>query len=306
MRGPNLVLMIARIPPKLMLGLVTLLAVGAAMSMQATMHKSEEDLARIKDSMNKKLEGPILVATRDIAEGETITAEALEVKTIESNKIPSGSLGTASEAVGLQARASIHAGDSILSQLIRYPEKAQGFEAKIKPGYRAITFPVDTASGVAGFLTPDCRVDILAQMGSGAESKTMPILSDVHVVAVGQTYKKVPGQTEAQPTNSVTVEVQPADGGKLINAMAAGKLYCLMRNQADHAPITVRDINSSFNHKAQSTPSELSVLPANISLPEPKLPSPPPAPDSSAMKDPLHNIELWSANKKDELSVPKE
>jgi Flp pilus assembly protein CpaB len=143
-------------------------------------------------------------------------------------------------------------------------------------------------------------------MGSGAESKTMPILSDVHVVAVGQTYKKTAGQTEAQPTSSVTVEVQPADGGKLINAMAAGKLYCLMRNQSDHAPITVRDISGSLNKKAsQSTPSELSVLPTT-SLQETKLPPPPPPDSSAAVQDPRHSIQLWSANKKDELTVPKE
>lgn len=305
MSGPNLLLMVSRIPPKFMLCLVTLLAVGAGVMVQSSMHKSDEELARIKESLNRKVEGQMLVAARDIPEGETISADALTVKNVDVNKIPAGALTSQGEALGLQARTSIHAGDSLMSQFLRFPEKAQGFEAKIKPGYRAITFPVDTSSGVAGFLTPDCRVDILAQMGGGAESKTLPILSDVHVVAVGTTYKKVPGQTEAQPTSSVTVEVQPTDGGKLINAMAAGKLYCLMRNQSDHAPITVRDISSTMAKRTtQGSPSELSVLPTSSSLPE-RLPELPPAGQATVL-DRQHSIQMWNANHKDELAVPKE
>ncbi len=60
---------------------------------------------------------------------------------------------------------------------------------------RALTFGVDNNSGVAGFVNPDSRVDIIAMVGTGADTKAAPILSDVEVIAVGQLYQKSPGQS---------------------------------------------------------------------------------------------------------------
>lgn len=304
MAGQNFFLLISRIPPKYMLVLVSALALGAGAMVHNQVQTNNERLAEAENKARHREMSSLVVASREIPEGSTITADALQVQTVESGKIPLGALTNGNEAVGLQLRTSVHAGEPLLSQSLRSPERPQGFEEKIKPGYRAITFPVDASTGVAGFLTPDCRVDILAQIGGGMEAKTIPILSDVHVVAVGQTYKKVQGQDEAQPASSVTVEVQPIDGGKLINAMAAGKLYCLMRNQQDHSPLAVRDISSSIS-KIKSTPQEPSELTALPKAPDPA-PVLPPLQIPATEEQRLHNIELWSASKKDQQTVPKE
>ena len=305
MSGRDFFLLASRIPPKLMLVIVTGLALASTILVQSELSRKDQALKDQQIKANQKETGPMLVAAREIPEGATISAESLEVKQVDLRNIPVGALTDTGAAVGLMARMPIHAGDSLLSQSVKYPEQAKGFEAKIKAGYRAITFPVDASTGVAGFITPDSHVDILAQIGSGAESTATPILSDVQVVAVGTVYKKVPGIEEAQPTSSVTVAVQPVDAGKLINAMAAGKLYCLMRSQNDHSPLAVKDVSKimpSSRAKSENY-SELTVMPQ---IPSSLPPAPPPVlePVQEATQASPYNVDAWSANKKENVSFP--
>ena len=56
-----------------------------------------------------------------------------------------------------------------------------------------------------------------------------------------QTFKKELGseaQQGAQQVSCVTVSVGPVDADKLINAMTAVKLYCLMRNNLYLSPLS--------------------------------------------------------------------
>ncbi|MBX9689768.1 MAG: Flp pilus assembly protein CpaB [Candidatus Obscuribacterales bacterium] len=303
MRATNLFLLIARVPPIIMLSAVVCLALAATILVQNEIQKRDNLLNSERLRLSKKEMTEIVLASRDIPEGSTIQQDALKLESVESSKVPIGALSSCGPALGLQTRVAIKAGDSILSSYLHLEEKAKSFEAKIKPGFRAITFPVDASTGVAGFISPDCHVDILAQSGSGADAKAMPILSDVQVIAVGQSYQKKPGETEAQPTSSVTVAVAPRDAGKLINAMSSGRLYCLLRNQIDHTPLAVRDVSSLFPEKEKDRELEpvISSLPT-IPKPnsEPKLP-PPVMPQA----DRQHSVDIWAASKKDELSFPQ-
>lgn len=306
MAGPNLYLLASRIPPKVMLLVVLTLAIGASVLVQSELNNKEALLRQEKVRASKKEMSSVLVASRDIAEDSLITADAIEIRSIESSKIPINSLNSQGAAVGMKARVPIAAGDCILSQSVKMQEQAKGFEAKIRPGYRAITFPVDASTGVAGFITPDSHVDILSQTGSGAESAAIPILSDVQVVAVGQTYRKQPGVEEAQPSSCVTVSVNPHDAGKLINAMATGKLYCLMRNQNDHSPLAVKDVSRIIPAGKPHTDVELtsipSLPPSTISLPPPVVPG---RDQELSAEQRMHNIDTWAASKKDAVQFPE-
>ena len=307
MPGKNISFLIARIPPKIMLLATAVLAISAAAMVELELQKAHQQLTDAQLKSTHKDMASLLVAKTDIQEGQTISADVLSMEAVEAGRVPAGALQDTASALGLKAQTAIPKGESILSQNLKVPQVARGFATKIRSGYRAITFPVDTSTGVAGFLLPDSRVDILAQTGSGADGRVLPILSDVQVVAVGQTYQKKPGQDEAQPTSSVTVAVMPGEAQKLINAMSSGKLYCLMRNQSDHTPLAVRDTSSLFAStrpaqeseptltSSRTLPATPSAIPSRIS----------PAPEISPKTDP-HNVDVWFANKKDALSFPKQ
>jgi pilus assembly protein CpaB len=310
-----LFLSLSRMPPAVMLLIIIGLAVLVTMMVTGKVSEQENQYKQQKADLEAKMsaKGKVVYTIKDIPEGQNIPTEALEEREIEQSKIPADAITSASLAAGRVAKYGISSGQ-IVSQHDLAPQGISlGFESRLKEGMRAITFAVDNNSGVAGFVTPESHVDIIAMVGSGAETKAQPILSDVEVIAVGQMYQKAPGQTTAVPASSVTVAVTPEDGQKLIRAVVAGKLYLTLRNDKDHTPVATVDVTSLFA-KPSAPKSELAALPPPSALPPPPLPGVPDAgpggagsalPPAPPPPPPLHEIEIWSGSKKDVLSVPK-
>jgi len=309
-----LFLSLSRMPPAVMLLIIIGLAVLVTMMVTGKVSEQENQYKQQKADLEAKMsaKGKVVYTIKDIPEGQTIPTEALEEREIEQSKIPADAITSASLAAGRVAKYGISSGQ-IVSQHDLAPQGISlGFESRLKEGMRAITFAVDNNSGVAGFVTPESHVDIIAMVGSGAETKAQPILSDVEVIAVGQMYQKTPGAATAVPASSVTVAVTPEDGQKLIKAVVAGKLYLTLRNDKDHTPVATVDVTSLFAKPAVPK-SELAALPPPSALPPPPLPGVPDAgmggnaalPAAPPPPPPLHEIEIWSGSKKDVLSVPK-
>jgi pilus assembly protein CpaB len=311
-----LFLSLSRMPPALMLLVIVGLAVVVTMMVTGKMSESEKTFEARKAELEQKAnaKGKVVYTVKDIPEGQTIPSDALEEREIEQNKIPADAITSASLAAGRVAKYGISTGQ-IVSQHDLAPQGISlGFEAKLKEGMRAITFGVDNNSGVAGFVNPDSHVDVICMVGSGAEIKAHPVLSDVEVIAVGQIYQKAPGQTTAVPASSVTVTLTPEDSLKLIKAMSVGKLYLTLRNDKDHTPVATVDITSMFAKPAAAPKADIAALPPPSALPPPPLPGAPDAgsglpgagmPAAPPPPPPLHEIEIWSGSKKDVLSVPK-
>lgn len=316
----SLFLQLSRMPPALMLVLIIGLAVLITMMVTSNQQQQEAQLKAKEQDLIAKMsaKGKVVYAVKDIPEGSTIPVESLEEKEIEQAKIPQDALTSASLAAGRVAKYGIQTGQ-IVSQHDLAPQGISlGFEARLKDGMRAVTFAVDSNSGVAGFVTPESHVDIIAMVGAGSETKVAPILSDVEVIAVGQMYQKAPGGTAAVPASSVTVSLSPEDSAKLIKAVTASKLYLTLRNDKDHNPVATVDVTSLFVKPAapKGGGDSLAALPPPSALPPPPLPG---APDAGPMPmggpgamapaapppPPLHEIEIWSGSKKDVLSVPK-
>jgi len=307
----SLFLSLSRMPPVLMLFIILGLAVVVTMLVMGKMNEGEQKLAQEKAAhealMNQKAK--VVYSTKDIEEGEIIAQEALEEKEVEAAKAPVDAFASTAGVVGGIAAYTIPAG-TVISQHALKPRGVQlGFEGKIKEGMRALTFGVDTNSGVAGFIAPGSHVDVVAVTGSGGETKAAPVMSDVEVIAVGTTYQKQPGSSTANPAGSVTVTVSPEDSQKLIKAVMAAKLYLTLRNEKDHTPVAVVDITSLFPKVKIALGGGDMSLPPPSALPPPPLPGgisgggadmkgPPPPP-------PMHEIELWSGSKKEVLSVPQ-
>lgn len=311
----NLFLSLSRMPPFLMLLIIVGLAVTATMLYMQKSGEKDQQIAQMNAAhqAEQNQKGSIVVAKMDIPEGQEITMEALEQKEEVLSKIPAGALPSPSAAVGGIAAYPITTGSVVLSNAVKARVQATGFEGKIKEGYRAVTFGIDSNAGVAGFIAPGAHVDILCITGGGAETKAAPVLSDVEVIAVGTTYKKAPGETVATQASSITVLTNPDDAEKLVKAVTAGKPYLTLRNDKDHTPLATVDITALFPKppKAEDAGGEVA-----SSLPPPSLPAPP-LPGAPAMggdagaanapppPPPMHEIELWSGSKKEVLSVPQ-
>ena len=308
-----LFLSLSRMPPAIMLLVIIGLASVVTIMVTGKLNDSQKSFEARWNEIEAKdrAKGRVVYTIKDIPEGQTIPSDALEEREIEQAKIPADAITSASLASGRVAKYGISTGN-IVSQHDLAPQGISlGFESRLKEGMRAVTFGVDNNSGVAGFVTPESHVDIIGMVGTGADTKASPILSDVEVIAVGQIYQKSPGQATSVPASSVTVAVSPEDANKLIKGILAGKLYLTLRNEKDHTPVATVDITSLFP-KSQMAKSELAALPPPSGLPPPPLPGAPDVgggmgamPAAPPPPPPLHEIEVWSGSKKDVLSVPK-
>jgi len=312
----SLFLSLSRMPPILMLFIILGLAVVVTMYVMGIVNQSQEQLQRERALQDAKASAKVKVvyATKNIDEGEIIPQEALEEKDVEAAKAPVDAFNSVNAVVGQQAAYPVPAGTIVSSHAIKPMAVQTGFEGKIKEGMRALTFGVDTNSGVAGFIAPGSHVDVVAITGSADGTKAAPVMSDVEVIAVGTTYQKAPGSTAANPAGSVTVTVTPEDAIKLVRAVSAAKLYLTLRNDKDHTPVAVVDIKELFpKHAAASGTDIASNLPAPT-LPPPPMPNAPdagpgagggPVGAAPPPPPPMHEIEVWSGSRKEVLSVPQ-
>lgn len=299
--------LLARISPPH--ALIALVAIAAG----TTFYVTNEMESRIKAAQPAPLaETPhprtnVVFCAKNIKEGETIRFEDLEVRQVDAAKAPIDAISEPNDAIGHPAKFTLLEGLPVAAHDLAPVSGTVGFQAKLRPGERAVTLAVDSNTGVAGFIQPDSHVDVMVQVGNGADTKTKAILSDVRVVASGTTYQKPPGSNEAQPTSNVTIAVNPEEASKVINGMSAGKIYLTLRSDFDHSPVAVSEVNSLFR---KPTPA----LIANI--PEPPLPPPqllqtnlePEKADKvdSPQMNSLHEIEQWQADKRDITSVRHE
>jgi pilus assembly protein CpaB len=302
-------------PPILMLFIILGLAVVVTMYVMGIINSSQADADRVKAAAaaQQSVMTKVVYASKNIDEGQIIPAESLEEKPVEANKAPVDAFNSINAVQGQQAAYAVAAGQIVSQHAVKAMQIQTGFEGKIKEGYRALTFGVDTNSGVAGFIAPGSHVDVIAITGSGGDTKAAPVMSDVEVIAVGTTYQKAPGsQQAANPAGSVTVAVTPEDSIKLIKAISAAKPYLILRSDKDHSPVAVVDIKDLFP-KPKKEVAEVAALPAP-NLPPPPLPGAPsgdiggapgPAANAPPPPPPMHEIEMWSGSKKEVLSVPQ-
>ena len=113
---------------------------------------------------------------------------------------------------------------------------------RVPPGHRAVTVAVNEVAGVAGFLSPDNKVDVVLTTpipGKLNETISKIVLQNVPVLATGQiAQEQKDGKPIVVPT--VTLDLTPDDAEKLVLAASKGSLQLLLRNFSDANPVAAR------------------------------------------------------------------
>jgi pilus assembly protein CpaB len=185
----------------------------------------------------------IVVAAVDIPLGGTLNATQVKSAGWPKESMPPGSITDPNAVVGRVAVRSISAGEPITEAKLMPREGAQsaGIMSYIIPtGHRAVTVAVNEVAGVAGFLTPRNKVDVVVTTtptGSG-ETISKIVLQNVPILATGQLTEQKEGKPVVVPT--VTLDLTPKDSEKLVLAASRGTLEMLLRNIADNTLVETR------------------------------------------------------------------
>jgi len=181
----------------------------------------------------------VIVAARALAFGTKLTDNALRETSWPAGSVPEGTFSSKQALVSASGDrvvlSAIAENEPILAAKVTAPGQRASLSVVIEEGKKAVTIRVDDVLGVAGFVQPDDRVDILLTRrasrtgnNSGGEGSayTDVLLQDVRVLAIDQLADR---KTQATPAKAVTVEVDTADAQKLVLAASVGQLSLALR-----------------------------------------------------------------------------
>ena len=188
---------------------------------------------------------PVVVARVDVAVASSLMREQLDTVEWPADHVPSGAMLSVDQTVDRIVRRPIAKGEPVLEAALFESGSAGGLRAVISPEYRAVSVKVDNVIGVAGFVTPGARVDVLATIRRVDRDRALPyakvILQDVRVLAVDQKLEEVKcGDPEL--VNVVTLEVDPIQAEHLIYAAHEGRLQLALRSPGDDKEVATRSI----------------------------------------------------------------
>lgn len=144
--------------------------------------------------------------------------------------------------IGAVVRAGMVDGEPITDKRVVRPGDRGFLAAMLAEGHRALSVPVNAASGISGLIFPGDRVDVILshsirEQGEGRSDRkaSETVLSDIRVLALDQRTDDVEGERVVAKT--ATLEVDPKEAEKLSLAQKLGDLSLSLRPIArDDAP----------------------------------------------------------------------
>ena len=186
---------------------------------------------------------PVVVAARDLPLGTQLKRTDVKTVNYPASDLPKGSLPASGDVLGRVVLYPVNAGEPLLSTKLSSANSPEGVSSTIPGGYRAVSVPVTDASGVAGLILPQSRVDVLfTRAGAMEEASTSTILQNVEVLSVGRSApSSQPADPRAPRSPVVTLILSPADAEKLELAKNEGKVSLSLRNPLDASQAASRD-----------------------------------------------------------------
>jgi len=180
--------------------------------------------------------GDLIIAARPLGLG-TVLVDA-DVKTIEwtGASLPVGYATSKADVVGRGVMSPLAENEPILDGKLAPRGAGGGLPVIIDTGKRALTMRVNDVSGVAGFVTPNTRVDVLLtiadKVNTDGEAATRIIMQDVRALAAGQSIQP---DKDGKPVSVgvVTFLVTPEQAETLALASQQGSLQLALRNMMD-------------------------------------------------------------------------
>jgi len=203
----------------------------------------------------------ILVAKKKLEPGDRVETGQLAWAEWPTASVPSGAfsrvevlLGDKGELYRIATR-TIEPGEPVLESKVSEPGGRNFIEAALPPGMRAFSIPIDSVTGVSGFVNPGDRVDVMLIHSAENAMVSQIILSNVMILATDQSTNSEIGG--ARLARTVTVAVTTGDAQRLSLAMAMGKLSLMLRGIgpcADEPPTAPLDSRSLNRERPEATP----------------------------------------------------
>jgi pilus assembly protein CpaB len=189
----------------------------------------------------------VVVATTQVGYASSLSSAQLKTEVWHQEKPPLGSFGNVQEVVGRVTSTSLTPGELITENKLTPKGTFPGITAMLPSDKRAMTVKVDEASGLAGFLVPGDRVDVVVILDKGEYDKdpfSKILLQDLKVLGTGQKMESRPGD-KPQVVPTVTLEVSPGEGESLALAVQEGRISLVLRGQGNQELVETQGVDTT-------------------------------------------------------------
>jgi len=185
---------------------------------------------------------PVVVAASDLDVGAELTKEDLRIIQWPKNAMPATAISNPAEIIGRGLVLPVIQNEPILPMKLAAVGAGAGLPPTIPPGLRAVSVRVNEVIGVAGYVLPGTRVDVVATVsasGQGGDMTSKVILTNVQVLAAGTKIERDTEKNKPIAVTVVTVLVNPEEAERLTLASTEGKIQLALRNPLDKSmPVT--------------------------------------------------------------------
>ena len=231
----------------------------------------------------------VLVAANDIPIGAKIEDKDVRAARFSASDLPANCYHLKTSVVGRGAVVPIARGEFFLPNKLAGENAGYGMPSLIPPGMRAVSVRVNEVIGVAGFVVPGTRVDVLltGNPSGASDQQTTTVLENVAVIASGQRLEKTAGG-EPQTSPVITLLVSPDDAQKLTLASTQGKIQLALRNPLDTKAGALDSARTEalYKYKPAATPTKAHVATKRIVAQAPPVKGP-------------YQVEVYRGEKKD-------
>src|SRR5260370_568292 len=185
--------------------------------------------------------GTIVVATTALPFGTVLTPDNVSEIPWTAPQFPDGAFATKTDLLKDGRRVVLNAmerSEIIVRPKVTAPGQRASLSVLLEEGQRAVTVRVDDIRGVAGFILPGDRVDVVllrTETQKGETENTADVLIEyVKVLAIDQLVNDRQDQPAvATVAKAVTLQVSPAQAQKVLLAGNIGKLSLVLRQPGE-------------------------------------------------------------------------
>ena len=181
---------------------------------------------------------PVVVAAADLQLGTALKKEDLTVVQFPQGSAPEGSFSKPEELYERGLIVPVVKNEPILGAKLASKEAGAGLPPVIPEGMRAVSVRVNEVVGVAGYVLPGNRVDVIATASPSeqrSETTSKVVLTNVQVLTAGTRMEQDQNDNKPTQVTVVTLLVNPLQAERLALASTEGKIQLALRNPLDQS-----------------------------------------------------------------------
>ncbi|TYP69431.1 Flp pilus assembly protein CpaB [Paenibacillus methanolicus] len=181
----------------------------------------------------------VLAAKQAVAENTQLSGGMLQLVEVPAMAINATALRDPAAAAGKVTASALVPGEVILPHHLQdRQDEALVVSKKIREGYRAAAVGVNLVQSVSNLIEPGDYVDVVytVQEKTAQTMKSTMLLENVRVLAIGRRMVEARSDTPYVEYATVTLEVKPADGVKVVHADEAGTVSLMLRGSVAVGP----------------------------------------------------------------------